>query len=89
MKAWITKFIFNSGIIEALCVREMDISDEFSEEVTHEYELQDKYGLRYLLLRQDFEFDYKSAIKRAEEMRKKKIESLKKQIKKLEEMRFE
>lgn len=28
-------------------------------------------------------------IKRAEEMRQKKIESLKKQIKKLEEMRFE
>ena len=37
----------------------------------------------------DWHSDKQSAIKKAEEMRQKKIESLKRQIKKLEEMRFE
>ena len=37
----------------------------------------------------DWHSDKQSAIKKAEEMRQKKIESLKRQIKKFEEMRFE
>lgn len=37
----------------------------------------------------DFCFTYELAIRKAEEMRQKKIEILKKQIEKLEEMRFE
>ena len=50
------------------------------------HNLNDCYsGKRYRWIHLDKE----SAIKKAEEMRQKKITSLKKQIKKLEEMRFE
>lgn len=90
MKAWITTFLFSSGIIEAEYVSEQIVTDNLSHKVVDiKYELYDRFGYRYLLSREDFEFDYLLAIKKAEEMRQKKIESLKKQIKKLEEMRFE
>ena len=80
MKVWITKYALTGGIIEAEG---------------------EPYGLEWVSAswdngywRNDFEqgewFDTKEgAIQKAEEMRQKKIESLKKQIKKLEEMRFE
>ena len=80
MKVWITKYALTDGIIEAEG---------------------EPYGLEWVsaswdngCLCNDFEqgewFDTKErAIKKAEEMRQKKIESLKKQIKKLEGMRFE
>ena len=80
MKVWITKYALTDGIIEAEG---------------------EPYGLEWVLASwdngcrcNDFEqgewFDTKErAIQKAEEMRQKKIASLKKQIKKLEEMRFE
>ena len=48
----------------------------------------DEFGIFYPSKEELF-YDRESAIKKAEEMRQKKIESLKKQIKKLKEMRFE
>ena len=80
MKVWITKYALTDGIIEAEG---------------------EPYGLEWVSASwdngchcNDFEqgewFDTKErAIKKAEEMRQKKIESLKKQIEKLERMRFE
>ena len=80
MKVWITKYALTDGIIEANG---------------------EPYGLEWVSASwdngyrcNDFErgewFDTKErAIQKAEEMCQKKIESLKKQIKKLEEMRFE
>lgn len=80
MKVWITRYALTDGIIEAEG---------------------EPYGLEWVSASWDggyrcgdFEqgewFDTKErAIQKAEEMRQKKIESLKKQIKKLEEMRFE
>lgn len=80
MKVWITKYALTDGIIEAEG---------------------EPYGLEWVSVNwdngcqcNDFEqgewFDTKErAIKKAEEMRQKKIASLKKQIEKLEMMRFE
>ena len=80
MKVWITKYALTDGIIEAEG---------------------EPYGLEWVSAScdngcrcNDFEqgewFDTKErAIKKAEEMRQKKIGSLKRQIKKLEKMRFE
>lgn len=79
MKVWITKYALTQGIFEA----EADESEIF----------------RGMIAVSPFEFYHgegkewhktkESAISRAEEMRKKKISSLKKQIKKLENMKFE
>ena len=52
------------------------------------YFCRSKNGDQYLDIG-DFCFTYKLAIQKAEEMRQKKIESLKKQIDKLERIRFE
>lgn len=80
MKVWITKYALTDGIIEAEG---------------------EPYGLEWVsaswdngCLCNNFEqgewFDTRErAILKAEEMRQKKIECLKNQIKKLEEMRFE
>ena len=46
-------------------------------------------GGNHFFERTEYHETKESAIQKAEEMRQKKIESLKKQIKKLEEMRFE
>lgn len=80
MKVWITKYALTDGIVEAEG---------------------EPYGLEWVSASwdngcrcNDFEqgewFDTKErAIKKAEEMRKKKIDNLKKQIEKLEGMRFD
>lgn len=80
MKVWITKYALTDGIIEAEG---------------------EPYGLEWVSASWDdgyrcgdFEkgewFDTKeTAIQKAEEMRREKIESLKKQIEKLERLRFE
>ena len=80
MKVWITKYALTDGIIEA------DGEPYGLEWVSASWDNGDKCN--------DFEqeewFDTKErAIQKAEEMRQKKIASLKKQIEKLEEMRFE
>ena len=80
MNVWITKYALTDGIVEVMGTR-----DPFSGGF---------FVMKGLYKKERFyEGDYfkskQSAIKKAEEMRQKEIESLKKQIKKLEEMRFE
>ena len=84
MKVWITKYALTDGIIEAIAFK-----------LTYRtYIVIPKYrgtklGVIRLMNILDYSGSKKSAIQKAEEMRQKKITSLKKQIKKLEEMRFE
>lgn len=78
MKVWITKYALTQGIIEADGVRTSQGIYIKNSGLNTDY----FYG-------SDWYFDKESAIKKAEEMRQKKIASLKKQIEKLEEMRFE
>ena len=81
MKVWITKYALTDGIIEAdvkpvLC-GSVCISDTISPVLCR------------ILNEGEWHSDKKQAIDKAEEMRQKKIASLKRQIEKLEEMRFE
>lgn len=78
-KIWVTKYALTSGIFEA------------------EAEIEDQYGRmasipsrRYFTAfhGNDWHRTLTEANKRAEEMRLKKISSLKKQLKKLEELKF-
>lgn len=88
MKVWITKYALTDGILEG---EALEKHCEFGFGIIKsqtKYLCRSKYGNQYLDIG-DFCFTYESAIQKAEEMRQKKIESLKKQIKKLEEMRFE
>lgn len=84
MKVWITKYALTDGIIESIAFK-----------LTYRtYIVIPKYrgtklGVIRLMNILDYHVSKKSAIKEAEEMRQKKIASLKKQIKKLEGMRFE
>ena len=84
MKVWITKYALTDGIIEAIAFK-----------LTYRtYIVIPKYrgtklGVIRLMNILDYSVSKKSAIKDAEEMRQKKIASLKKQIEKLEGMRFE
>lgn len=88
MKVWITKYALTDGIIEG----------EAEDRLTRNpywgivFFDRDISGCRcgcFVIGVEDCFKEKESAIKKAEEMRQKKIESLKKQIKKLEEMRFE
>ena len=81
MKVWITKYALTDGIIETdanpvLC-GSVCISDTISPVLCR------------ILNEGEWHSDKKQAIDKAEEMRQKKITSLKKQIEKLERMRFE
>ena len=80
MKVWITKYALTDGIIEAdaeLCGLDI-ISASWDN------------GIRCNNFKgEEWWSTKKNAIEKAEEMRQKKITSLKKQIEKLEEMRFE
>ena len=84
MKIWITKYALTQGIIEAEC--EGIMKDGWC----HAFWTNQK-GIKCndFMHPRDFETNRMAAIKNAEEMRQKKIESLKKQIEKLEEMTFE
>ena len=81
MKAWITKYALTDGIIEATGYKITETRYEAHNE-------NDEYCGVFTLGKHLFT-DKQSAVKKAEEMRQKEIESLKKQIKKLEKMRFE
>lgn len=84
MKVWITKYALTQGIIEAECSR---ITDDG---YCHAYwRDKKKYRRDAFLSPHDFKTCKLDANARAEEMRQKKIESLKKQIRKLEGMTFE
>lgn len=87
MKVWITKYALTDGIIEGEVIEKHTIREN-PIETKIRYLCRSKDGEQYLD-GSDFCFTYESAIQKAEEMRQKKIESLKSQIKKLEEMRFE
>ena len=80
MKVWITKYALTDGIIEA------DAEVGGFDTITATWD----NGTRCDNFKSEEWWNQKkNAIEKAEEMRQKKIESLKKQIKKLEEMRFE
>lgn len=84
MKVWITKYALTLGIIEA---------DGFNSYIfLGAITVKPKYPLPFdatTFKEGDWFADKESAIARAEEMRREKIESLKKQIKRLEVMKFE
>lgn len=80
MKVWITKYALTDGIIEMECVQFGDISVR---------EVGNPFPTYYHGEGGEWHRTKESAIKQAEAMRQKKIESLKKQIKKLEGTRFE
>lgn len=78
MKVWITKYALTRGILE----REVeDCGDGIVKD--------DSSYITCYYNKKDYCLDNESAIAKAEEMRKKKIDSLKKQIDKLEKMKFE
>ena len=88
MKVWITKYALTRGIIEAEIIEQWNVRND-PVCVMVKYLCQFKNSDKYVLDSDDFCFDYECAIQKAEEMRQKKIASLKKQIEKLERMRFE
>ena len=79
MRVFITKYALTKGIIET---EAKDIGDDMIEIVG-------KYPIYYHKDGREWHKTKESAIKKAEEMRQKKIASLKKQIEKLEGMKFE
>lgn len=84
MKVWITKYALTRGIIEA------EIDEVKNVGYCHAYWI-DKNGYKCdsFFHSRYFEKDKESAVAKAEEMRQKKIASLKKQIQNLEKMKFE
>lgn len=78
MKAWITKFALTKGIIE----KEVENCGEGMVKESENHFPTYYHGT-------DWHTDKQCAIAKAEEMRKEKIASLKKQIEKLEKMKFE
>lgn len=80
MKVWITKYALSKGIKET----EVKQSNSFPE-IVHGKDLYDSYHGEG----KEWHRTKESALARAEEMRKKKIDSLRKQIEKLEKLRFE
>ena len=80
MKVWITKYALTDGIIDGEA--SMCVFDRATVCLKNR-----KYGIDFY--GSDWHYDKESAIDKAEEMRQKKIASLKKQIEKLERIRFE
>lgn len=78
MKAWITKYALTKGILE----KEVDDCGDGMVIESNNHFPTYYHGT-------DWHKDKKSAIAKAEEMRKKKIASLKKKIEKLEKMKFD
>lgn len=86
MKVWITKYALTRGIEE---ITSEDVSRMFIKK-NGDLVMYGESGMFPVSYSSDNYFlDKESAVKKAEEMRQKKIESLKKQIEKLERMRFE
>ena len=80
MKVWITKYALTDGIIEV---------DSEQDRLTYGFVVTEGAFKNEWFNRTDCFTSRNSAIKKAEEMRQEKIKSLKNQIKKLEEMKFE
>lgn len=88
MKVWITKYALTDGILEGEALEKHCVFGFGMIKSEAKYFCRSKNGDQYLDIG-DFCCTYESAIQKAEEMRQKKIASLKKQIEKLEGMRFE
>lgn len=90
MKVWITRYALTKGIFE------IEVNDKCIDIDRSGYMIQDEGGGFTVYSRGvyyhgegiEWHKDKESAIKRADEMRNKKIESLKKRIKELENMKF-
>ena len=80
MKVWITKYALTDGIIKV---------EAEQDKLTYGFVVTEGAFKNEWFNRTDCFTSRNSAIKKAEEMRQKKIASLKKQIEKLERMRFE
>lgn len=80
MKVWITKYALTTGIFEMTA----EITEHGSA-----YDMHSSFPTYYHGEGKEWHKTKESAIARAEEMRHKKIASLKKQIEKLEGMKFE
>lgn len=86
MKAWITKYALTQGIFEAEIIDNCISTDPTGNMI----ETRERSIVQYWHGKgKDWHTDKKSAIEKAEEMRNKKIASLKKQIEKLERMKFD
>lgn len=85
MKVWITKYALTQGI------EEVDLTQVASFKIEHGYLsfYRKNSQLPEVYFKNDWCDTKEQAINKAEEMRKKKIESLKKQIAKLENIKFE
>ena len=83
MKVWITKYALTKGIIPCE-IRTVDVLEN-----DYIWYMQPSGLGGFMKKGNGWEDNEKSAIKKAEEMRQKEIASLKKQIEKLEKMRFE
>lgn len=86
MKVWITKYALTDGIIEAEHVPGVT---EDGKEYAFFVDENNQINAHFYIPYEELFWDKNSAIVKAEEMRQKKIESLKKQIDKLERIRFE
>lgn len=86
MKVWITKYALTKGIIETDVYEECLGTDPSGNMISVK---SNGYVSYFHGKGNDWHTTKESAIQKAEEMRKKKISSLKKQIEKLEKMRFE
>ena len=80
MKAWITKYALTTGIFE--------ITAEITEHGSA-YDMHSSFPTFYHGEGKEWHRTKESAIAKAEEMRRKKIASLKKQIERLEKLYFE
>lgn len=86
MKVWITKWALTQGIFEAEVVSECLLSDPTRNTISAYYQ---GIPLFFYGRGREWHETKESAIKKAKKMRKKKIASLKMQIEKLENMKFE
>lgn len=86
MKVWITKYALTKGILEKECHDFCLDTDSTGNMICIN---ENGYRQYYHGKGQEWHDCKESAIAKAEEVREKKIVSLKKQIKKLEDMKFE
>lgn len=85
MKVWITKYALTKGIFQAEVTSACLETDPTGNMICIK---ESGFNSYYHGKGKEWHENKESAVKRANEMRNKKIESLKKQIKKLENMKF-
>ena len=86
MKVWITKYALTDGVIEAQQIPNVPCDGK---EYAFFVDENGQYVTGFYIPYRELFWDKNSAIQKAEEMRRKKIASLKKQIEELEGVRFE